>query len=105
MYNAYLFADDLSFKAVASQSKIITDPLNLYAANYSVDRNGASCMRSSTIGTTTPEKSTWWKVDLGGTLNIYSINILFKNYDNYGMYHVYSTCIHVESFYCTQVER
>lgn len=28
----------------------------------------------------------WWKVDLGGVYNIYSINILFKKYDGYGMY-------------------
>uniref|UniRef100_A0A8W8NPB9 EGF-like domain-containing protein n=1 Tax=Magallana gigas TaxID=29159 RepID=A0A8W8NPB9_MAGGI len=26
----------------------------------------------------------WWKVDLGGVYNIYSINILFKNYDGSG---------------------
>lgn len=101
--NAYLFSDDLSFKAVASQSKMIEDPSNMYAANYAVDKNASTCMRTVAIGNTAPEKSTWWKVDLGGTLNIYSINILFKNYENFGMY--YFNSIHFESCYYTQVER
>lgn len=84
--NVHLFADDLSFKAVTSQSKELFDPSNLYAASRAVDRNPATCMRTVAIGITTPQKSTWWSVDLGGTLSIYSINILFKNYYDYGMY-------------------
>lgn len=28
----------------------------------------------------------WWKVDFGGKYSIYSIYILFKNYDSFGMY-------------------
>ena len=35
----------------------------------------------------TTHKTVWWKVDLGGVYNIYSVNILFKNYDGVGMYH------------------
>lgn len=83
---AHFYTDDLSFKAVASQSGILFDPSNLYAASHAVDRNPATCMRTVTIGSTDVEKTTWWKVDLGGTFNIYSINILFKNYDNLGEY-------------------
>ena len=32
------------------------------------------------------DKTVWWKVDLGAVYNIYSVNILFKNYDGHGMY-------------------
>lgn len=94
MYDCISFADDISFGAIASQSKILTDPKNLYAASHAVDRNTSTCMRTVAIGNNAPDKTTWWKVDLGETLNIYSINILFKNYDNYGMYHFDSN--HVE---------
>lgn len=83
---AIFYTDDLSFNAVTSQSKILLDSLNLYVASHAVDRNTATCMRTVAIGITTPQKSTWWSVDLGGTLSIYSINILFKNYYDYGMY-------------------
>lgn len=75
--NAYLFADDLSYKAVASQSTIATGPSNLYAASNAVDRNTTSCMRTDEIGKTAPAKTVWWKVDLGRVYNIYSINIQF----------------------------
>mgnify|MGYP003692496645 CR=1 FL=1 len=43
-------------------------------------------MRTEAIGPTSPYKTVWWKVDLGGVYNIYSVNILFKNYIGYGMY-------------------
>lgn len=105
--NSYLFADDLSFNAVATQSKTPNDPSNLYAANYAVDRNPTTCMRTDDIGHTATDKpqlhSTWWKVDFGGTFNIYSINILFKKYINFGMYKFDS--IQFESCYCTQAEQ
>ncbi|XP_078327570.1 uncharacterized protein LOC144623176 isoform X2 [Crassostrea virginica] len=44
-------------------------------------------MRTDEIGAGTyvPDKIMWWKVDLGGVYNIYSVNILFKNYDAYEM--------------------
>uniref|UniRef100_A0A8W8NYI9 Multiple epidermal growth factor-like domains 10 n=1 Tax=Magallana gigas TaxID=29159 RepID=A0A8W8NYI9_MAGGI len=32
---------------------------------------------------TSPYKTTWWKVDLGGVYSIYSVTILFKNYNGY----------------------
>lgn len=34
------------------------------------------------IGSNSPYKTVWWKVDLGGVYSIYSINVLFKNYDD-----------------------
>lgn len=97
--NAYLFSDDLSFDATATQSKTPYDPSNLFAANYAVDRNTATCMRTDDIGKTASHfHSTWWKVDFGGTFNIYSIIIFFKNYDTNGMYNFDS--IQLEKFYC-----
>lgn len=42
-------------------------------------------MRTDSIDINGPDKSTWWKVDLGVVYNIHSINILFKNY-GFGMY-------------------
>lgn len=81
---AYLSADDLSFKAVAFQSPIIADPNNQYMASYALDRNTATCMKTDVIGPNTDIKTTHWTVDLGEVYNIYSINILFKNYEHFG---------------------
>lgn len=91
------FADDLSFKAFASQSKTPSGPLNLYAASNAVDRDTTTCTRTDEIGKTAPDKIMWWKVDFGGTFSIYSIHILFKNYDNFGMYQF--DTMHFETFY------
>lgn len=79
-----IFTDDLSFKAAASQSPIVPDPSYMFEASNAIDRNTATCMRTDAIGPNTFRKNTWWKVDLGGIYNIYSINILFKTYDNLG---------------------
>ncbi|XP_078327528.1 receptor-type tyrosine-protein phosphatase alpha-like [Crassostrea virginica] len=80
--------DDLSYKKVASQSTSYQHPQNepqKYVADNAVDRNTATCMRTEAIGQgeQVPDKTVWWKVDLGGVYNIYSVNILFKNYDGY----------------------
>lgn len=56
-----------------------------YDANNAVDRNTTTCMRTAGIGIFLSDRTVWWKVDLGGVYSIYSINILFKNYDGYGM--------------------
>ena len=80
-----LFKDDLSYNKDASQSH--TTAGTTYGAGNAVDRNTATCMRSGIIGPSSPYKKVWWKVDLGGVYNIYSVNILFKNYDGYGMNH------------------
>lgn len=93
----YFYTDDLSFKAVASQSKIALGQPIAYAASNAVDRDIATCTRADEIGMNALDKTTWWKVDLNGTFNIFSINILFKNYENYGMYHF--NCTHSESCY------
>ncbi|XP_078327601.1 uncharacterized protein LOC144623186 [Crassostrea virginica] len=75
--------DDLSHNKDASQSH--TYPEKGYGAENAVDRNTATCMRTDIIGPTSPYKTVWWKVDLGGVYNIYSVNILFKNYDGFEM--------------------
>ena len=79
------FKDDMSYKKNASQSP--TYPGTMYGAENAVDRNITTCMRTNEIGQNSPYKTVWWRVDLGGVFNIYSVNILFKNYNGYGMYH------------------
>lgn len=74
----------MSYKKVATQSKTYAGP-NFEASN-AVDGNIATCMRTKDIGSTSEDKTVWWKVDLGGVYNMYSINILYKNYDGYGMH-------------------
>lgn len=77
----YLFTVDLSFQKVASQSSTW---FGLgYDANFAVDGNISTCMRTTDIGISSPYKTVWWKVDLGGVYSIYSINVLFKNYAHY----------------------
>lgn len=56
-------------------------------ASSAVDRNTTTCMRTLPIGKNNPNKTVWWKVDLGGVYNIQSITMLFKNYDNHGMFY------------------
>lgn len=48
------------------------------------------------IGHGVPDRTVWWKVDLGRVYNIYSIIIMFKNYDNNGVY-FYMLFINVKS--------
>lgn len=81
-----MILDDLSYNKVATQSPMY--PVHGYDAGYAVDRNSATCMRTYEIGRNSPDKTTWWKVDLGRVYNIYSIDILFKNYDSFGMFFV-----------------
>ena len=77
----------MSRNKVATQSSIYSNLNNeQYRAGNAVDRNITSCMRTGVIGPTSPYKTVWWKVDLGEVYNIYSVNILFKNYDGYGIY-------------------
>ena len=84
-----LHTDDLSKYKVATQSRTYPtdqrDP-NKYIAGNAVDGDITTCMRTEPIGENSREKTVWWKVDLGGVYNIYSVSILFKNYDSYGMY-------------------
>lgn len=76
--------DDLSYHKTATQSKTYLAGDMVYGAGNAVDRNSLTCMRTREIGTRSPDKTMWWKVDLGGRYNIYSINIIFKNYDGFG---------------------
>ena len=77
------FKDDLSNKKDASQSHTYLGPD--YGAERAVDGKTETCMRTDAIGPTSPEKTVWWKVDLGGVYNIYSVNIMFRHYDGYGI--------------------
>lgn len=85
--NYICFADDLSYKKIASQ--LHTFPGTRYDAGNAVDRNTTTCMRTIDIGPSSPYLTVWWKVDLGGIYNIHSIAILFRNYDGWGIYFCY----------------
>nr|XP_022311776.1 multiple epidermal growth factor-like domains protein 10 isoform X2 [Crassostrea virginica] len=78
---ATLAYDDLSYNKDASQSHTASGIG--YGAEKAVDGNTATCTRTHEIGPNSPFKTVWWKVDLGGVYNIYSVNILFKNYNGY----------------------
>lgn len=54
------------------------------AASLAVDRDATTCMRADSIGQNSFYQTVWWKVDLGVVYSIYSVNILFKNYDGFG---------------------
>ena len=89
MYNiACTYTDDLSKDKVATQSTTYphshNNP-NTYVAGNAVDRDITTCMRTEPIGGTSPYKTVRWKVDLGAVYNIYSVNILFKNYEGNGI--------------------
>ena len=56
---------------------------DLYKADNAVDRDTTTCMKTDPIGPTNPDITVWWKVDLGVVYNIYSVNILFKNYERW----------------------
>lgn len=83
-----LVTDDLSYNKEATLSRAYVG-LGNYAARFAVDRNTLTCMRAQEIGLTSPGKTVWWKVDLGGVYIIYSIAILFKNYEVVGMFLLY----------------
>lgn len=76
--------NDLSYHKTATQSITSTGGETLYGAGNAVDRNAQTCMRTREIGRNSVNKTVWRKVDLGGVYSIYSINIIFKNYDSLG---------------------
>lgn len=85
LYFFLILYKDISFNKVATQSH--TYPVGPYhVANNAVDGDIATCMRPDIIGIHALHKAVWWKVDVGGPRNIYSINILFKSYNGYGEY-------------------
>lgn len=63
-----------------------------FDVNNVIDRNIIMCLRVDDIGGVSLYKIVWWKVDFGGVYLIYSISILFKNYDvyNFGKNILYS---------------
>lgn len=71
---------------MATQSHTFMGTGYRYDAHNVVDGNISTCMRTREIGRNSLEETVWWRVDLGRVYNIYSINILFKNYEGYGMY-------------------
>ena len=81
--------DDLSQNKVATQSTTALSSTNAFAAGNAVDRDITTCMRTEDIGTTGSYRTVWWRVDLGGVYNINSVNILFKNYNEYGTVYLY----------------
>lgn len=85
MFCLLSFEDDLSNNKFATQSPIYPGSPTRHGAHNAVDRNTLTCMRTEQMGRNSPYKIMWWKVDLGGLYNIYSINILFQNYDGEGM--------------------
>lgn len=71
---------------MATQSHTFHGTDDRYDALNAIDGNISTCMRTKEIGRNSLNKTVWWKVDLGRVFNIYSINILYKNYEGYGMY-------------------
>lgn len=82
-YNFINFTDNLSYKKLATQS--LTYPGHNTGASNAVDENTATCTKQFDIGLNVRHNTVWWKVDLGDVYPIYSISILFKTYDGYGM--------------------
>lgn len=78
-----MLTDDLSYNKQAIQSHTYA---GMYVASFTVDRNTLTCMRAREIGRNSPQKTIWWKVDLGRVYKIDNIAILFRNYDGVGMY-------------------
>lgn len=84
-------------KKIATQSSTMSFVGS--GAYNAIDRNISTCSRTNDIGETSQNKIVWWKVYLGGAYSIYSINILFKNYDVYdfGLYNFYHSFFMIQS--------
>lgn len=80
-----MLSDDLSCNMSVIQSHTYTGWSKYYASS-AVDKNPSSCMRTMDIGQNAIQRTVWWKVDLGREYSVYSISILFKNYNGYGIY-------------------
>nr|XP_022311255.1 uncharacterized protein LOC111116549 [Crassostrea virginica] len=77
--------DDISYQHYAVQYPLFGGHAEFYKATNALDRNISMCTRNEGIGLSSQHKSVWWRVDLGGVYNIYSVNILFKHYEGYEM--------------------
>ena len=85
-YIVCVYTDDLSKNKHATQSTTALSSTDYFIAGKAVDRDITTCMRTEPIGGTSPYKTVRWRVDLGEVYNIYSVNILFKNYYGLGIY-------------------
>uniref|UniRef100_K1QHP2 Uncharacterized protein n=1 Tax=Magallana gigas TaxID=29159 RepID=K1QHP2_MAGGI len=75
----WMKTNDLSANKNAQQYRTdISCPMCV--ATKAVDGDIKTCTRGESVGTLSPEKSTWWYVDLGGRYNVYNIRIQFKDY-------------------------
>ena len=84
-YKLYAFAPVVTFNnGNASQST--TYPGIMYDARYAVDKDVTTCARTEVIGTTSADKSVWWRMDLGEMSIVQRVDISFKNYDGFGKY-------------------
>lgn len=82
----YYFTDDISSNKVITQSLKYDDRQD-YDPKNAVDRNYSTCTRAPEIGLNSPHKSMWWRVDLSRVYSIYSVTIMFKNYElKHGLY-------------------
>ena len=78
----------MSKDKIATQSSTapsITD----VSAGKAVDRDTDTCMKTNIIDKNSPENTVWWEVDLGDVFSIYSVSIMFKNYNGEGRYMYY----------------
>lgn len=76
--------DDLSYGKKAIQTDRFKGyQVPAFSAQNALDRNVTTCTRTAIIGNTSPDKNVSWQVDLGGVYNIYSITILFKEYEGH----------------------
>lgn len=76
--NNIISIDDLSKQKHATQ--LHTYQGGFYNASNAVDGKPSTCMRTLPIGINNPNKTAWWKVDLGGVYSIYGISIVFRDY-------------------------
>lgn len=77
--------DDLSANKLAKQYKTASTCISCVGTK-AVDLDNSSCARMDDIGTTSPDKSTWWYVDLGDIYSLYNIRIQFEDYEDFSKY-------------------
>ena len=84
-HDFFISSDDISYQHYAVQYPLYGGHAEFYKATNALDRNISTCTRNEGFGLSSQHKSVWWRVDLGGVYNIYSVNILFKHYEGYGI--------------------
>ena len=84
-HDFFISLDDISYQHYAIQYPLYGGHAEFYKATNALDRNISTCTRNEGIGPNSLHKSVMWRVDFGGVYNIYSVNILFKHYEGYGI--------------------